>query len=90
MDDSQRTVVSTTTTPITANDRLVAHVEFPAASIAPGVYELKATILVAGQTVGTTSAPIQKAGRSDCEAEVGTCAGIRATRTTGTLAPHQH
>jgi hypothetical protein len=89
MNDAQQSVASVTTTPMASKDRLVAHAEFPAAAIAPGVYEFRATILVAGQAVATMSAPIQKAGHSDCGAESDTCAELRMSRTTAPSAPHR-
>jgi VWFA-related protein len=47
--------------PVHATDRLTAAGRFPVDTLAPGTYELRATVLVAGQTVGTVSTTFRKA-----------------------------
>jgi VWFA-related protein len=50
-----------TVTPTRAADRLAAGGQFPLDNLAPGTYELRATVLVAGRSVGTVSTTIRKA-----------------------------
>jgi VWFA-related protein len=47
--------------PTQAADRLVSGGQFPLDNLAPGTYELRATVLVAGRSVGTVSTTIRKA-----------------------------
>jgi VWFA-related protein len=47
--------------PVHTTDRLTAAGQFPLDTLAPGTYELRATVLVAGQTVGTVSTTFRKA-----------------------------
>ncbi len=49
--------------PAQTTDRLTATGEFPLDNLAPGIYELRATVLVAGQTVGTVSTTFRKADK---------------------------
>jgi hypothetical protein len=48
--------------PVQASDRLTAAGRFTLAHLAPGAYEVRATVLVAGHAVGTVSTTIRKAG----------------------------
>jgi VWFA-related protein len=48
-------------TPTRTADRLTAAWQFPLDHLAPGTYELRATVLVAGRSVGTVSTTIRKA-----------------------------
>jgi hypothetical protein len=43
------------------SNRLVAGARFPLVSVAPGEYEVRATVLVDGKTVGTIATPVRKA-----------------------------
>jgi hypothetical protein len=48
-------------TPMPTADRLTAGAQFPLDNLAPGTYELRATVLVAGHSIGTVSTTIRKA-----------------------------
>lgn len=54
-------VADQTVVPARATDRLTAQGQFAMTSLAPGTYEIKATVFVAGQAVGTVSTTIRKA-----------------------------
>lgn len=49
--------------PTHSTDRLTATGEFPLDNLAPGTYELRATVLVAGQAVGTVSTSFRKSDK---------------------------
>jgi VWFA-related protein len=49
--------------PVHTTDRLTAAGQFPLDTLAPGTYELRATVLVDGQAVGTVSTTFRKADK---------------------------
>ncbi len=61
--DGLQPVADQTVVPARATDRLTAQGQFALASLAPGTYEIKATVFVAGQAVGTVSTTVRKAMR---------------------------
>jgi len=62
--DGVQPVADQTVVPARATDRLTAQSQFALASLAPGTYEIKATVFVAGQAVGTVSTTIRKAAKA--------------------------
>ncbi len=62
--DGVQSVADQTVVPARATDRLTAQSQFALASLAPGTYEIKATVFVAGQAVGTVSSTIRKAAKA--------------------------
>ena len=61
--DGVQSVADQTVVPARAADRLTAQGQFAPASLAPGTYEIKATVFVAGQAVGTVSTTVRKADK---------------------------
>src|SRR5579864_6333818 len=60
---AQQPAAEQSVVPAHTTDRLTAAGQFPLDSLAPGTYELRATVLVAGQAVGTVSTTFRKADK---------------------------
>jgi VWFA-related protein len=58
--DAVAPVADQNVVPARADDRLTAQTQFALGPLAPGIYTIKATVLVAGQAVGTVSTTIRK------------------------------
>lgn len=59
-DGASQPVAQTTVVPTSANDRLTAAGQFALASLKPGIYEVRATILVNEIVVGAVSTTVRK------------------------------
>src|SRR5579863_10320931 len=72
--EAGQTVTEQTVAPVRAAGRLNAQAQIAVASLPAGTYELRATILVAGQPVGVTSMTFRKAdGGDDCSRPLESC-----------------